>query len=264
VFRSRRQLSNCRVIVTGASSGIGRALAVQLAQRGARLILTARRKQRLADLVAEIGSNSDQISFVAGDICDLDHQRAIIDATQRRLGGLDVLVNNAGVGGIGSFASATPHRLRHIMNVNFFAAADLIRLALPMLRASPDAAVVNMCSVLGHVAVPHKSEYCASKFALHGFSDALRAEFSKDAIEVLLVSPSTTASEFFVQAMRSEGNSAANRRPMTAEKVAARTIRAIERRQREVILPTSGILLVWADRLLPGLTARCLRRFAQR
>jgi short-subunit dehydrogenase len=107
------------------------------------------------------------------------------------------LVNNAGIGAIGPFAEASPERLRKIMEVNFFAPAELIRSALPLLEAGKRPLIVNVSSVLGHRGIPKKSEYCASKFALHGFSDALRCELAPRGIDVLLVSPSTTATEFF-------------------------------------------------------------------
>src|SRR5204862_1887651 len=118
----------------------------------------------------------------------------------REFGGLDALVNNAGIGALGRFDQADEARLRQVMEVNFFAPAEFVREALPHLKAGNRPIVVNIGSVLGHRAVPEKSEYCASKFALHGFSDALRAELAPLGIDVLLVSPSTTTSEFFAAA----------------------------------------------------------------
>ncbi len=260
-LRPNRILAACRVLITGSSSGIGRALALELARRHAKLVLTARRATRLKEVVRAVRQAGSEAVDVPGDLTDRTLPRALMDAAQQHYGGLDVLVNNAGIGGIGTFASADAERLRQIMEVNFFAPAELIRQALPLLRASSDAAIVNVGSVLGHCAVPKKSEYCASKFALHGFTDALRAELAAEGIDVVLVSPSTTDSEFFSQALRSDGDAAENRRRMSPEVVARHVVRAIECRRREVILSASGRMLVWADRLIPGWTSYMLQRF---
>ena len=123
-----------------------------------------------------------------------------------------------------------------------------------------------MGSVLGHRAVPRKSEYCASKFALHGFSDALRAELTPLGIHVLLVSPSTTHSEFFDRSRKSleatVHQPAVRARAMPASMVARRTIQAMRTGRHEIILPATGKLLVWLDRLWPALADRLVARFA--
>lgn len=261
MFRPKRKLLGCRVLVTGASSGIGRALALELSRRGVWLMVTARRQDRLVELVREITEAGGKATLLAGDIIDPGHQNALVDAARDRMGGLDVVVNNAGVGGIGTFASASEQRLRDIMEVNFFAVANMVRLSIPLLRESRDPAIVNVGSVLGHCAVPGKSEYCASKFALHGWTDALRIELARESIEVILASPSATDSEFFDHAIRSAGDVAKNQSSMSPERVALQVIHAIEHRKREVILSWSGMALVWADRLVPSAVSRILRRF---
>ena len=124
--------------------------------------------------------------------------------------------------------------------------------------------IVNMSSVLAHRAVPLKSEYCASKFALHGFSDSIRAELSRSGVGLLLVSPSTTDSEFFDQAI--EDNTKKNwkiRGAMPPDKVAAKTIRAIKRGKHEVILSHGGRFLVWMDRLMPGIVDWIMAKYGQ-
>jgi len=251
--------------VTGASSGIGYALAMELARYQTKLIVTARRQNLLDALADEIAEAGSEACCIAGDITDAEHRRQLLAAAEDRFGGLDMLVNNAGLGAIGTFASADETRLRSIMEVNFFAAAETTRAALPLLRHSSDGVVVNIGSVLGHCAVPKKSEYCASKFALHGLTDALRMEEAQmpadERIDIVLISPSTTSSSFFDNALRSEGNAAQNSRAMSPEAVAKQTVRAVERRRRELILSSSGKLLVWADRLWPSLMSRLLGRF---
>ncbi len=246
------------MLVTGASSGIGRAIALQLARDRASLLLTARRAERLDQVVQQVAMLGGQAVHQVGDITDGQHRARLIATARTQLGGLDILINNAGSGGIGAFARAEPERLRRIMEVNFLSIADLIREALPLLRDSPLATIVNIGSVLGHCAVPRKSEYCASKFALHGFTDALRMELQPEGIDVLLVSPSTTDTEFFARATGSSAATGAGRWSMSPEAVAWHTVRAIRRGRREVILSWGGKLLVWCDRLLPGITSRIL------
>ena len=259
---SRRTLAGSRAIVTGASSGIGRELARELNRSGVDLLLTARRRERLQELAAELTSHGPKAAYVAGDITSASVRADVLQAAERELGGLDMLVNNAGVGALGLFVEANETRLRRVMEVNFFAPLELIRGAIPLLRAGMQPLIVNVSSVLGHRAVPRKSEYCASKFAIHGFSDALRAELAPQGVDVLLVSPSTTDSEFFDQVLEDEGPPARlGHYAMPASVVARKTVRAMRLGRHEIILSTGGKLLVWLDRLCPPLANRIIARF---
>ena len=217
---------------------------------------------RLRELEEEVVSLGSQAVSVVGDVVDPKLRSAALDAARHQFGGLDVLVNNAGVGSIGTFASADAARLRTVMEVNFFAAAELIRESVPLLRSGHDPAIVNIGSVLGHCAVPKKAEYCASKFALHGFTDALRMELRSEQIEVILVSPSTTRSEFFDRVLRSDGDATGNRFAMPASAVADRVVSALRNRRREVILTIGGKLLVVADRAFPSVVGWILTKLA--
>ena len=238
-----------KVLLTGASSGIGFELARQIAAQGGELLVVARREEPLQELC---DSFPGQIHRLALDLAEQSSRVQAIQWVSETWGRLDVLINNAGVGAMGPFVDGDPQRLARIMDVNFIAAAELCRLAYPLLQQSDDASVINMGSVLGHRAVPFKSEYCASKFALHGFSDALRCEWRSQGIRVLLVSPSTTDSPFFDRAIEDtlkrdwKGRSA-----VPPEHVAKATIRAWQRRKHEVILTAGGKGLVWFDRLFP-------------
>jgi short-subunit dehydrogenase len=259
-----RSLANKRAIITGASSGIGWHLAKQLAAMQTSVVACARRGDRLNQLAEEIQAAGGTCLTLAGDITSLGTRRQLLEVCNKQLGGIDILVNNAGIGAMGRFDAADPDRLRKIFEVNFFAVADMIRESLPMLKQGNDPLIVNMSSVLAHRAAPLKSEYCASKFALHGFSDSIRAELSRDGIELLLVSPSTTDSEFFDQAI--EDNTSKDwkiRGAMPPEKVAAKTIRAIRKRKHEIILTHGGRFLVWMDRLIPGIADRVMARYGQ-
>lgn len=250
------------MIITGASSGIGHALARQLSREGASLLITARREQRLQALAGELTAAGGRVLYRAGDITAPAVREELLLAARGAWGGLDLLINNAGVGAIGPFSEAGEERLRRVMEVNFFAPAELTRAALPLLRAGRRPMIVNISSVLGHRAVPKKSEYCASKFALHGWSDALRAELKDDGIELLLVSPSTTASEFFENVLENRARPPWLRAGgMSAERVARQALRAIRQGRHEIILSPGGKLLVWLDRLSPPLVNRLVARF---
>lgn len=250
----RRTINGNRVIITGASSGIGRALALQLAKRQCRLVINARRQEKLAELADQIRQAGGHPACVPGDVTEQGVREQLIETTVAEFDGLDVLINNAGIGAIGRFSEAPQERLRRVMEVNFFAPAELTRLAVPVLEAAPSPVVANISSVLAHRAVPLKSEYCASKFALHGLSDAIRAELIDRGIQVLLVSPSTTSSEFFDNVIDNpSGKYNKMSSAKTPDYVARRAIEAIERGNHEVILSWSGWSLVWLDKLLPRL-----------
>ncbi len=266
----KRTIANKRIILTGASSGIGWHLALQLAQQGAHVVANARRSARLDELVESFKTNqnsgsstkSGTIVSVTGDVCDRELQQRLIDTCDQQFGGIDMLINNAGIGAMGRFDDADDDRMRKVFDVNFFAIAELTRLALPKLKLGNDALIVNMSSILAHRAAPLKSEYCASKFALHGFSDSIRAELANDDVSLLLVSPSTTDSEFFDSAIEDQtGKNWKKRGSMPPDVVAAKTIRAIQKRKHEIILTHGGRFLVWLDRLVPGVANRIMARY---
>ncbi len=146
----KRTLTNKRAIVTGASSGIGMALAKRLAAAGTHLMLTARREDRLRELALSLSGGNSKVEYLAGDITNAQLRRELVDSTSARLGGLDLLVNNAGIGAIGPFLKADEVRLRRVMEVNFFAPAELIRECSPLLSAGHQPLIVNVSSVLGH------------------------------------------------------------------------------------------------------------------
>jgi short-subunit dehydrogenase len=254
---SRRSLAGKRILLTGASAGIGRALAHELAGRGASLLICARRAERLQSLAEELRATAPDISIrcLPGDVTDAANRRDWIDAA-REFGGLDVLMNNAGSGAYGRFDAADEARLRRLFEVNFFAPAELMRETLPLLRASAAAGrrplIVNVSSVLAHRAAPLKSEYSAAKFALHGLSDAVRAELTRDGIDLLLVSPSTTATEFSQQATAAGENPPPTYgKPATPEHVARRAVRAMETGRHEVMIGRGAKWLILLDRLVP-------------
>lgn len=244
-----------RAIVTGASSGIGREIALELAQRQVTQILLARNAERLDEVVQSANKLGGHATALAGDIADELVRNQAIDRAVTTLGGLDLLINNAGVGRIGPFEHSDVHQLRRLIEVNLVAPLELTRAALPILRQGNRPLVVNIGSVLGHFSVTNKSEYCATKFALRGFSDALRAEVRSQGIDVLYVAPSTTRTEFFARSQPGSPTGPLHRwNSMSSAKVAHCIVRAIERGQSDVVLSLGGRGLVWLHRLFPRWT----------
>ena len=259
---ARRRIEGSRALVTGASSGIGRELALELAQRGAKLVLVARRAPQLADVTAEITGRGGHAEGVVGDLTDASVRQQALDRATACYGGLDILVNNAGIGAQGRFDEADPLRLRKIMEVNFFALAEMTRAALPTLKQGRRPMVVNIGSILGHRGIPGSSEYCASKFAVQGFSESLRAELATDGIDVLVVNPGTTQTEFFDVLIETRAEAARSGRGGVPASVVARKIaRAIASGRHEIMPHWPGRLLCWLNRCSPRLADAVVARF---
>jgi len=194
----RRELRGRVVLVTGSSRGIGRRTAERLAKLGARLALTARSQDELAKIVGECRALGAEAEAFPADLTKPEDRARIVGDTVARFGGLDVLVNCAGVGSFGEFSTSTPEIVRRSMEVNFFAQAEMIRVCHPHLlqsAASWQPAVVNVASICGRWGIPSMSEHCASKHAFVGLTEALRGEFARYGIDVLLVLPGVVRSD---------------------------------------------------------------------
>ncbi len=260
---TKRTIEGSRAIVTGASSGIGRAIALELARQGSMVVCMARREDRLQALAKEIESLGSRAACVAGDVTDPAARQRCFEAVQSNFGGLDILVNNAGMGAIGPFETADPQRARRLMEVNFFALVEMTRAALPLLKQGRRPIIVNISSILGRRGVPYNSEYAASKFAVHGFSESIRAEFSTAGIDVLVISPGTTDTEFFDQVIESKGGPKwPEHKAVTAEMVARATVRAIRRGSHEITPYLWGKVLVLLNRASPWLVDKLMARYA--
>lgn len=259
---TKRTLVEARALITGASSGIGRAIAIELARQHARLVIVARREEPLANTAEQIRALGASVELVAADITEPSGRQQAMDTAIAAYGGLDLLVNNAGIGAFGLFEDAAEDRLRRIMEVNFFALVEMTRLALPVLRRGVKPMVVNISSLLGLRAAPRSPEYCASKFAVQGFSEAVRVEWMRHGIDVLVVCPGTTQTDFTANAMTASQKPHWSEHPgVSAEEVARKTVRAIRAGKRQIApFPWAGFYFL-ANRLAPGLMDRILARY---
>ena len=179
--------------ITGASSGFGRALAEAVIERGERAVVAARRRDRLAEL--EAGA-PDRVLALALDVTDPPARKAAVQQALARFGRIDVLANIAGRGSLGAVEEFAPEQLRAQMELNFFAAAELTRQVLPAMRAQGSGHVLNLTSIGGLISIGGFGAYCASKFALEAWSEALADEVAGLGIHVTLVEPGNFRTEF--------------------------------------------------------------------
>jgi short-subunit dehydrogenase len=257
----RRQLAGLRVLITGASQGIGLALAEAAVQRGMKVLAVARSAAMLNELAAKTRAIGGTLEPVAADVTSPDDRQKMVEATERHFGGLDVLINNAGIGATGHFVEASAERLRQIMEVNLFGLTETTRVFLPLLRKGATPAIVNISSIAGKRGIPARSDYSASKFAVEGFSESLRAELVKDGIDVLVVAPGLTQTNFSRNMLEQKAKLQMDHlRGMTAEAVADATLRALERGRDRTVLTAQGKLLTLVSRLVPRLADRIARK----
>jgi short-subunit dehydrogenase len=255
-------------VITGASTGIGRALAAAWTERAARLVLNARSVEALEAVAAECRVHGADAIVVPGDITQRAVQEALIAGATAQFGGIDVLVNNAGVGLYGAVSAVSPATLREVFELNVIAPMVLTQLALPELEKSRGT-VVMMSSIAGLVAMPRSGGYAATKFALEAISLALRAELqaSSGNVKVCVIRPGVTATPFTENARVAEG---ATRSPvkgvpeMSAEEVARATLRAVDRGDAELDLTLAARAIATLSRISRPALRAVLARMAPR
>ena len=257
----RRSIPGSRILITGASQGIGRALALEAARRGARVLAAARSPELLAELAQEAAKAGHPLQVVVADVTSAEDRKKMADAAMTHFGGLDVLVNNAGIGATGHFADAGEDRLRKIFEVNVFGLTETTRVLLPLLKQGTRPAILNISSIAARRGIPARSEYSASKFAIQGFSEAIRAELAKDGIDVLLVNPGLTQTNFSKNMIEQKAKIKMDHlRGMTPEQVAVLTLDALAKGKNEVTLTLKGKMLVLVSRFFPWLVDRITKK----
>lgn len=247
------------VIVTGASSGIGRALALRLADQGASLALAARSAERLAALAEECIQRGGKAVPVPTDVSEEEQCQELVERTVHEYGQLDILINNAGIG-VASKLEDLPdlHLFKQVMEVNFYGMVYCTYHALPHLKTS-QGRVVNVSSLGGKLAIPYNTSYIASKFAMHGFSDSLRMELAEAGVSVTVVCPYWVVTEFHERFMNKDGKPKGpegrviyTEKMMTADRCAQIILRAAMKRKREVLMGP-GTVGVWLKMVAPEL-----------
>lgn len=249
--------------ITGASSGIGEALAHWCAREGARLILSARRAGELERVRAACERPAEH-HVLPLDLQRADRLPAAVAEALARGGHIDVLINNAGVSQRGLALETDAAVERALMEVNYFAPVALTKAVLPAMRARRRGHVVVVSSVMGYIGTPGRSTYAAAKHALHGYFDSLRVEVAPDGIKITLACPGYVQTAVSANALGPRGEShgktdATHRRGLPAEDCAAAIVRAIARGRDEVYIGREAYA-IYVKRFFPRLYARLVRR----
>lgn len=243
------------ILVTGASSGIGAACARLFAQEGYRVVLAARRFDRLEQLAGEIGAAGGQALPIAADLCQLEDIQRLVSRALDEFGQIDVLLNNAGFGRLGWLEELDPASdVEAQLRVNLAAVIQLSRQVLAPMMRRRSGHIINMASMAGLIATPTYSVYAASKFAVRGFSEALRREVGVWGIHVSVIYPGGVETEFgeHTGARRKSGTTTPDWLRLSAEQVARAVLSVARRPRRCLILPWPMKFAVWANALFPG------------
>jgi NAD(P)-dependent dehydrogenase (short-subunit alcohol dehydrogenase family) len=258
---NRMTLDNRTAVITGAASGIGRALAVVLASRRCHLALADVNEAGLAETAQMVASNSLRVSRHVLDVTDRAAIAALPQAVAAEHGGADILINNAGVALGGTFDKVTEENFEWLFEINFWAVVRLTRAFMPLLQVSDDARLVNLSSLYGLIAPPGQTAYSASKFAVRGFSNALRHELQGTKIGVTVVHPGGIATSIAESARRSDGitdedyQQAMARAKRMLKMPPARAgeiiVDAIERRKGRVLVGNDAKFMALLERLAP-------------
>ncbi|HSC83747.1 MAG TPA: SDR family oxidoreductase [Pseudomonas sp.] len=262
-------MSNKKVVITGAGSGIGRELALQLAARGCTLGLADINQQGLDEtLIKARLAGAGALLAQTLDVSDAAQVDAFAEQVQGSFGGLDVLINNAGVTRFGDFASTSPEAFRKVLDVNFWGVVHGSRAFLPALRASRGS-LVNISSLFGLIGVPGQAHYCASKFAVRGFTEALRQELRDDGVHVACVHPggvrtSIASNASFDRVVADQAELVRkleqNTLKLPAEAAARIIIEGIDRRRERILVGRDAQFIDLLQRLLPSAHGGLIRR----
>jgi len=258
-----KTISGKVVIVTGASSGIGRATALRLARERANLVLVARREKLLLSLAEDVQSAGGSALVLALDLRERDNIKKMIHSAQDRFGRIDVLINNAAFGFYGSVENTPADVVREIFDLNFDAPLLACQLAIPIMRAQGEGHIINISSVAGRRGLPLSGIYCATKFAMQGISEALRVEMQNSGIQVSIINPTATQTEFGANVrygdVQQKFKHMGHIQP--ADAVAAAIVRCIKEPKAEVYPYRLSRFLVWVNAVAPTLVDKIMTRF---
>jgi short-subunit dehydrogenase len=245
------------VIITGASSGIGRACALAYAKDGASVVISGRDNTKLIEAEKEIKKITTNVLSVQCDVSCEEDCKKLIELTIKKFGKVDILINNAGLSMRAIFEDADLSVLKKLMDTNFWGTVFCTKYALPYLLMSKGT-VVGISSIAGKKGLPGRSGYSASKFAMEGFLETLRTENLKKNLHVLVACPGFTASNIRNSALAKDGSAQGEsprdeKKMMSAEDVAQHILNAVKSRKRDLILTGNGKLTVFLNKFFPSM-----------
>ena len=245
------------VIITGGSSGIGKALAAEFGRHGSRVLITGRDGTALDQAVAELRQQGLEVAGFRADVSREEDNRLMAEEAVKRFGKIDILINNAGISMRALFSEVELDVIRKVMEINFFGVLYATRYCLPEIMRNKGS-IVGISSVAGFRGLPGRAGYSSSKFALNGFLEVLRTELLKSGVHVLTACPGFTASGIRQRSLTRDGTpqnvSPRNEeKMMTAEECARHIYKATVKRKRIIVLTTQGKLAVWLNKLFPGI-----------
>jgi short-subunit dehydrogenase len=233
----RPGLSESIVVVTGASSGIGRATALAFARRGTAVVVCARREALLESVIEQCRSMGAEGLAVPADVRDETSMRAVARRALDRFGRIDIWVNNAGVGALGAFEALPPDVFRGVVETDFFGCVHGTRAVLPHFMAQGHGVLINVASMLGKMAMPYYTAYAAAKFAVVGFGETLREELIGTGVDVVTIMPAAIDTPFVEHSANYTGRALKPPRPVyDPEDVASTIVRAAEHPRREIFV----------------------------
>lgn len=250
-------LKNKTVVITGASSGIGKALAQEMAKRGANVVLAARQYVTLCEITASLEkAYGIKALAIQADVSREEDCEALVKQTVLTFGKLDVLINNAGLSMRALFKDLDLAVLKNLMDVNFWGTVYCTKYALPHILKTTGS-IVAVSSIAGYRGLPGRTGYSSSKFAMNGFMESLRTELLKTGVHVMVACPGFTTSNIRVAALSQDGTahgqtSMEEGKMMSAEEVAQRICDGIEQRKRTLIMTRQGKLAVWVNKWFPA------------
>ena len=249
------------IVISGASSGIGEATARIFAQNGYRVVLAARRQERLASLAEEIGVAGGEALAVGTDVSRLESIQKLVETALSHYGQIDVLFNNAGFGRLNWLEELDPVQdIQALIQVNVLGLIQLTQATLPHMIERRGGHIINMASIAGWVATPTYSVYAASKFAIRGFTDALRREVRVWGVQVSGIYPGAVETEFSLHTgmRRKTGIGTPRRLRLSSEQVGRAVFQLVQRPRRTVILPWQLVPGIWLNTFFPGLADRIM------
>ncbi|NVO03630.1 MAG: SDR family oxidoreductase [Bacteroidetes bacterium] len=248
------------VIVTGASSGIGKSIAIEMLGMNAKVVLAARNEEKLNEIAEPFQSSGKSILVVKTDVRIESDCQSLIEETIKHYGKIDVLINNAGISMRANFQETDLKVLKELMDTNFWGTVYCTKYALTHIL-NTKGSIVGVSSIAGYKGLPGRIGYSASKFAIQGFLEVLRTENMKKGLHVLIACPNFTASNIRNAALTKDGTAQGDS-PMTeekltsAEKVAKRICKAIIKRKNRLIITFEGNLIVFLHRIMPRVLDR--------